>query len=453
MLSPVASRSLSALPLVFALLAGRDAAPARAAVFTAGPGGTYGTLGEAVGAALAAPPGVHEIRAGQGQYDENLVITVPAATVLKISGGWNAAFSARVADPELTILDGGFLDSVVWAEVGAGSTLELNAVLLRNGRASVNGGGLRLFLKGGAARLLKCVFVDNSVVSGGTSEGGGIAATILSGGNLILKNSTLRGNLVHAADARGGGLSLSGVAPTGSPAARFTVAKTRFENNRVESTVSSLARGAAIEARGSQATHGKIVDSTVGDHDVMGAQGGDVVQLSAFEGAVFDFRRNAMLGGGGASDPERVTLIDALSSGGSRVTVSDSLVARGTGPGVVANAFEDGTLRLTNLTVADNERDGIRAQQSDTGILSVANSITHGNAPNLVTTGTVAVVAHLGSNPRFRDRADNDYRLGPGSLAANSGFNAPPGGLGDTDLARTPRVKSKKVDRGAYESF
>jgi hypothetical protein len=142
-----------------------------------------------------------------------------------------------------------------------------------------------------------------------------------------------------------------------------------------------------------------------------------------------------------------------LSGGGSLVTLSDSLAARGSGPGVVGIAYEGATLRLVNLTAADNGREGLSARQVDTAVVSVANSITHGNHPNLTTDGTVQVVSHLGSDPRFRDRANNDYRLGSRSLAANSGTNTPPGGLGAQDLARTARIKSKKVDRGAYESF
>jgi hypothetical protein len=95
-----------------------------AAVFTAGR--------DRHGRSRSPPRASTGVPAGQ----ENLVLTVPAATTLKITGGWNSDFSARVANPTLTILDGGSLDSVLWAEVGAGSTLELNALLLRFGHAS-----------------------------------------------------------------------------------------------------------------------------------------------------------------------------------------------------------------------------------------------------------------------------------------------------------------------------
>jgi hypothetical protein len=196
-----------------------------------------------------------------------------------------------------------------------------------------------------------------------------------------------------------------------------------------------------------------IVDNTLRENRVRGSRGGNVVEIDAFDGAALEFRRNSVLGGDDEGDPSRLALVNVYSSDTSRVTLSDSLVARGAGGGLTGFAYDGGTLRLTNLTVADNARTGLYASQSGVAVLSVANSITHGNGTNLQTAGTVAVVSHLGSDPRFRNRGNNDYRLGAGSLAANSGTNTPPGGLGALDLARTARIKSKKVDRGAYESF
>lgn len=57
----------------------------------------------------------------------------------------------------------------------------------------------------------------------------------------------------------------------------------------------------------------------------------------------------------------------------------------------------------------------------------------------------------LSGSAGFVDAEAGNYALLPSSVAINAGTNAPPGGLGPSDIAGKDRIGESTVDIGAYE--
>lgn len=172
--------------------------------------------------------------------------------------------------------------------------------------------------------------------------------------------------------------------------------------------------------------------------------------------------------GGGGSHFTQVMLTTLR---GSLIHFGDSVVAASKVGGVAALNGAGGIIHLTNLTVADNgwmavwaapwRTDSFPGDPAD-HVLSLANSIVVGPVgaallepgPNEKTSFVkVANLVGKTANPRFRNRALQDYRLLPRSGAVDKGTANPPGGLGPTDVTGGPRRLGRNVDQGAYESF
>jgi hypothetical protein len=275
-------------------------------------------------------------------------------------------------------------------------------------------------------------------------------------GELRLEDSVLAANRAKSDSPIGGGLYLfAGGATTG---ARFHVSRNRIEGNSAESGAGQRTGGGFYVYAGGRA-EGSFEDNQVLQNRLQGNNVGAGAggALWATEDAKLEARRNRLFGNrddNGANFPEQISLI-ARDRG--RLNVSDSVIAGGaTNRGHGALAFSQGQaiLRLTNLTLVDSGKVGLAAREFDTATLSIANTIAFGHTTNLDTPANIGLANNLvGVDPKFVNRAAADYRLQAGSPAANKGKNAPPGGLGPQDIARTARVKGGRVDIGAYESF
>jgi hypothetical protein len=141
--------------------------------------------------------------------------------------------------------------------------------------------------------------------------------------------------------------------------------------------------------------------------------------------------------------------------GDSASTLSDTVVVNSNTKGIVAITFGDGsaTLHLTNLTVADHAHTGLQADKNAAGgALNFSNSIAANNGTDVSFSGAVTTTANLvGGAAGFVDAPGGDYSLAEGSDAINAGTNAPPGGLGPTDIDGNARISGGTVDQGAFE--
>jgi hypothetical protein len=442
-------------PLVLPLFATTLATTAaQAAVYTAGPHGTYATLAAAL-AAAAPDPGKAEVRIEAGVYAQsNLSATVGPGRELLLSGGWNSAFSTRADDPALTVFDGQQSGRVLRVDSDHG-TLTLRGLTFRNARTTTQNavdGAVLVNATGGQSTVERCVFTENVHTSSlaAAQLGAGLAVSAVEDGSVRVVASVFRNNSIvstgAASQADYAGLYLG--ARTGS----IELFGSRFEGNRVESPGITVGGAGGLFTDTGSIT---VEDNVFVNNENRGPSNiiyGAFSVVAFFPGARTVARRNIFIGNLSTTGQAPQFSLRSISAGSTAI-VSDTLVAASpSGWGLYVGG--KGVERLVNLTVADNAHGNLTLQNTG-GILSLANSIVYGGpGPQTQFTGAVGQVANLiGTNPRFVNRAAFDYRLRSGSPARDKGNNNPPGKLGPFDVAHTARIKGGRVDRGAFESF
>jgi hypothetical protein len=438
-------RSKSARSLGFALplLAVSASLPAHGAIFKVGPGGTHPSLQAAIQAANATP-GEDQIRIRVGTHATTVEAVVQPGGIL-ISGGWNATFSSATNDATKTILDGKNLDNVLSLQGGDGSHVFLRAVTLKRGSGGEDGGGgLLAFFDGGS------LTVENCRVSGNRSElGGGIVVEVAGTAAFALRDSVVSDNRAEGLFPADGGASLSAFGE-----ATLVVERNRITGNRVTSNDDRGAGGITVHV--GELAAGRVTDNEVSGNLLFGSGLGyaNAAQLSAEDNGLLEVRRNRFVGNLD-TNPETNRLV-LTASDASRIKFSDSVVAQSgpEGVGVLAVVLDTAQVHLTNLTVVAAGELGVLVDEAPGSTGTLFNSIVHGNATATHFVGAVANGNNLiAGDPKFVDVAQGNYRLKTGSPAGNKGKQAPPGGLGPTDVERKPRVKTGKVDIGAYESL
>jgi hypothetical protein len=112
----------------------------------------------------------NDIKVARGSYhNENVFIT--ALDRIRIKGGWNEDFSARVRNATLTTLDGGGADSVIFID-SEDAVIEffLEDTTIQNGSAN-GGGGIRIMSRNGE---VDAWFFNNVVKNNSALYGGGV---------------------------------------------------------------------------------------------------------------------------------------------------------------------------------------------------------------------------------------------------------------------------------------
>ena len=144
------------------------------------------------------------------------------------------------------------------------------------------------------------------------------------------------------------------------------------------------------------------------------------------------------------------------------VLFESSLVANGSGLGLIATAGDGARLVVSQTTTAGNGLTGVLARGFSTVPLRIEGSVLWGNGAvndDLELFGTVdadRVANHnwIGDqgdpDPLFVDPANGDFGLQALSAAVDAGDATFPA-LGPFDLAHAPRVVGAEVDLGALE--
>lgn len=459
---------------------------AGAAVLTVGPDGAFPTVQEALEEA-ADTPGADQVRIQAGLHEGLVTLSVVTDGRVHLSGGWDAAFDARPDEPESTVLEADRPGPVVVGTIAEGA-VTLEGVTLRGGDAATDGGGLALTCFGDAECTVRDLVLEGNAAG---FQGGGAFVRASDRAVVVLDGVDVRGN--QAVEGAGGlALFLDGTATgrvtgssftgnrAGSPVAPDLVrpggvslvvsdgAGLEFRGNRIEDNVAGSEASAwvgGLDVMASGTGRIELLDNQVVGNRVAGvapAPAGAVGSfVGAYDEAVVEARRNRFLDGrpedgavGGTVLAPQVRL--EQSGTGARILCSDSVVAEGLGPGLVATAAGPGELlTLTNLTVTGHGGRGLSVATSGGGVAALSNSVVTGNGAGIELAPGVQSVANLTSgDPDFRNPATHDYRLAAGSPAIDAGVSDPPGGLGpwDVDGPGSPRVVGEGVDAGAHEA-
>jgi hypothetical protein len=427
------------------------AAPALADCYKVGPGGTHALIQPAVEAARLAG-GLECIRVAAGHRAERVDIRDrDPGRSLALSGGWNADFTVQTG---MTTLDGGGLAPVVQVSTTSGR-LGLSRFRIINGNRpalapGTGGGGLRLSAYGSAAvRLEDSEVLNNRFAFAGVSaHGGGLWAGVDDTASLSIVRTTFAGNAVLASPGQAGG---GGAFIVAAGSARVAVLDSDFLNNEVSGPDYTAA--GALDVTVLEMAYAEVSDNVFRANRTLSAAGNawgsvNLQPWSDGRGAPLlearrnDIQHNVVQQAGGHQ-------LELRTGTASTLRVTDTLVANGSGTGVLAWP-DGGTLCLTNLTVTRHLNDGARVIGGADNVF-LANSILFGNGTDL--DGAAVLADNLvGVDPLFLDPASGDFHLAPGSPAIDAGGSGASCGLGPLDLDRLARIQGWGVDQGAYET-
>ena len=421
------------------------------ATYTVGASGTHATVQDAIDAALAAP-GTDEIRVAEGTYYEHLDFTPNGSgNILHISGGWNAGFAAQGDMP--SVIDGSDSGRVFDIYLNTGDGLTLSRLRIQNGNANP-AAGLLIDQFGDSFMVIDaCEIVDNTA-DDDRAESGGLRVWANQSAAFTLTDSTVSNNQALCSgiiDCREGGMGLQA-----ANSAQVEVSRNLFAGNSVSIASGSVLAGGASLIVYDSATllleDNRFIGNTVSGTSA----GGTGVGLGLSGDGTKTARRNRIENNTAAlPNPGVVPQLSLFQGGDSASTLSDTVVVNSNTKGIVAITFGDGsaTLHLTNLTVADHAHTGLQADKNAAGgALNFSNSIAANNGTDVSFSGAVTTTANLvGGAAGFVDAPGGDYSLAEGSDAINAGTNAPPGGLGPTDIDGNARISGGTVDQGAFE--
>lgn len=440
---------LPLLCLIFAPL------PVAAAVINVGPGGT--TLAQALIDAQAA--GDDEIRIAIGDHAVNVVHNNSTTDTLTISGGWDPTFTTQTLNPALSVLDGGGTERTFYLGVNDGR-VEIRNLTVRNGRA-FTGAGLEASLNGSGELLLADLVIRDNVASWEfASNGGGLK--IYAQGNAIAEvvDCVIRDNRTVSTDnsTLGGGAYLGA-----SGNAQVLVSGTLFRDNDAEAPNNPKGGGVHIEAFEQavfELTRNEIRGNLLlGGADSAGAGAGAGLSAVLIGTAALDLRASKIADNFDESGTPASHQLYVLADSEATATLGDSQISGGNGGGALLRAFTASSIKLVNLTVAENPGDGLVLERFASATTTMFSSILWGNggvefasnqAPNSLTRNLIEGAAG-GSNPLFVNALDGNYRLRAGSPAIDQGDATPDGGIGVIDADGGERRIGENVDQGAYE--
>lgn len=411
--------------------------------YRVGPGGTHATLQSALDDAVRG--GVNrDIHVAAGRWRERIRLELfdDIPSRIRVFGGWNAAFTERTEDPAATVLDGGGGGSVFQIDADTVGHLYIKGFTFTGGDTAESGGGLQAYLRGHFQLTLEGNRIVGNRAGGDRATGGGLSVILWEDTRLWMRDNRVEGNVAESPGAaNGGGAHVSVI-----DSAYAQIVGNHFVGNEARSaTNGTFHAGIGVFASGDGAA----------DFERNHVQGNRSV--AKFPGSALTLAASRPVAGPNASWIAAVRNEVLENVGGSqvwvraqeggRVRLADSIVARGTGRGLNAEVAKGGTAHLTNLTVARNSGEALRA--SGDGVAHLSNTILFENGGEVG--GTVTESHNFRGDPLFVDPA-SDYHLRSGSPAIDAGDGAPPGDRSLLDIDGDSRRRGDGVDIGADEA-
>lgn len=317
---------------------------------------------------------------------------------------------------------------------------------------------------GGICTSGNAVIYHNSI-SGNVAQGGGGIAVY--GGNPTITSNTITGNHsiggAPGIGSSGGGIYVRG----GNPAIAF---------NTISANESSNGYGGGVDLGGSATLNDNLI---TGNSSYNGGGGG--VSLRGMSSLLrntitLNSSHGAYGYGGGVWGSDSVTVADNLITGNSAEQQGGGIVVFNS-----AYSTDSGVASIRNNTVVGNTAAGggggcaiANLNTTTAPMASLVNNILASNGSGVYASATAAPTfshncvylntaydyqgvadptgtkGNIRVNPQFKDAANKDYHIVPGSQCIDAGDDSAATPT-DTDLDGNPRIIGVHVDIGAYE--
>ncbi len=352
--------------------------------------------------------------------DGDTVLVAPGTYRENINFGGKAITVTSESGPQVTIIDGRNVNTVVILTSGEGRDSVLNGFTLQNGKAPFSSG----FTGAGIKVQNSSPTITNNVIRNNLAcDGGGIGIDF---GSPFIQRNTITGNSNRDCSGGGGG----GISIRGDSSVEI------LDNVISDNGMGSFGGGIYMFGAGSPIIKRNIIkgNNTEGS-------GGGIYMISISNALIVQnliTSNQASVGGGifwlvpsGARGPRLVNN-----------TIADNN-ATSIGSGIFADGFDARTELTNNIIVANPGQFGLFCgdfNDQNPPILRFNNVFSAGGlAYGGTCSNKTGTDGNISADPRFTNPTQGDYHLQQGSPSIDAGDNLVPN-LPDTDIDGDPRI-------------
>ena len=387
----------------------------------------FSTISTAIAAATAGDT----VLVCPGTYQETVNFLGKAVTVTSKEG------------PEVTIVDGNLMGSVVAFVSGEGSKSVLNGFTLQNGRPDFgppsfgNGGGI-------VVRNASPTITANILVNNQACAGPGIS---ISSGSPLIQGNIIFGNFQAncTGGVGGGGISISSGTSADAPQILDNVIAYNFMGSADGGGISVFA--------GSPTISGNIISANIATGLSPCARGGGIALANSLAARVI---QNLITGNGAGCGGGVFTQFGTSGTRFVNNTIADNDSEQGSG--IAFGAFVTQNEVVNNIVVAGAGQFAILCQGPGDPPRFRFNNVFSPSGTNYggMCADQTGLNRNISADPLFVDAVNGEYHLQPRSPSIDDGDNTAPE-LSTTDLDGNPRVVDGTghckavIDMGVYE--